>query len=34
MRTCDKNIVQSISNDNLKELSKAFNINYKKGIID
>lgn len=34
MKICDKKVVQSITNDNLKELAKAFNINYKKGIID
>lgn len=34
LKICDKKIVQSISNDNLKEIAKAFKINYKKGIID
>ena len=34
MKVCDKKIYQSISNDNLKELAKAFNLNYRKGIID
>ncbi len=34
MKICDKKIVQSITNENLIELGKAFNINYKKGIID
>ena len=31
---CDKKIYQSITNENLIELAKAFNLNYKKGIID
>ena len=34
LKICDKKILQSISNENLKEISKAFNINYRKGIID
>ena len=34
MKICDKKIVQSISNENLKEIAVAFNINYRKGIID
>ncbi len=34
MKICDKKIMQSISNDNLKEIAVAFNINYRKGIID
>ena len=34
MKICDKKILQSISNDNLKEIAKAFKIDYKKGIID
>ena len=34
LKICDKKIVQSISNDNLKEIAKAFKIDYKKGIID
>ena len=34
LKICDKKIYQSISNDNLKEIAKAFNINYRKGIID
>ncbi|MCR5422276.1 MAG: rhamnulose-1-phosphate aldolase [Bacilli bacterium] len=34
MKICDKKIMQSISNDNLKEIAIAFNINYRKGIID
>lgn len=34
MKICDKPIVQSITNENLKQLAKAFNINYRKGIID
>lgn len=33
MKICDKKILQSISNDNLKEIAKAFKIDYKKGII-
>ena len=34
MKVCDNKIYQSISNDNLKELAKAFNLDYRKGIID
>lgn len=34
LKICDKKIYQSISNDNLKEIAKAFKIEYKKGIID
>ena len=34
MKICDKKIVQSISNDNLKEIAEAFHIEYRKGIID
>ena len=34
MKICDKVVVQSISNDNLKEIADAFKINYRKGIID
>ncbi len=34
MKVCDKKIVQSITNDQLKALAKAFKIDYKKGIID
>lgn len=34
MKICDKKILQSISNDNLKEIAKAFNIKYRNGIID
>lgn len=34
MKICDKKILQSISNDNLKEIAKAFKIEYKKGIIE
>ena len=34
LKICDKKIIQSISNDNLKEIAKAFKIDYKKGIID
>ena len=34
MKICDKKVLQSISNDNLKEIAKAFNIEYRKGIID
>ena len=34
MKICDKQIVQSISNENLIEIANAFKINYRKGIID
>lgn len=34
MKTCDKKIIQSISNENLLEIAKAFKINYRHGIID
>lgn len=34
MKVCDKKIVQSISNENLKEIAEAFKINYRHGIID
>ena len=34
MKICDKQIVQSISNENLIEIAEAFKINYRKGIID
>ena len=34
MKICDKKIVQSISNENLKEIAEAFNIEYRHGIID
>ena len=34
MKICDKNIVQSISNENLIELAEAFGISYRHGIID
>jgi len=34
MKVFDKKIYQSITNDNLIELAKAFNITYRKGIID
>lgn len=34
MKICDKKIVQSISNENLKEIAVAFKIDYRKGIID
>lgn len=34
MKICDKKICQSITNDNLKEIAKAFNIKYRKKIID
>ena len=34
MKICDKKIIQSISNENLKEIAEAFKINYRKGIID
>lgn len=33
MKICDKKILQSISNENLKEIAEAFHIDYKKGII-
>ena len=34
LKICDKKIYQSITNDELITLAKAFNLNYKKGIID
>ena len=34
MKICNLNILQSITNENLKEIAAAFNLNYKKGIID
>lgn len=34
VKICDKKIYQSITNENLIELAKAFKIDYKKGIID
>jgi len=34
MKICDKQIVHSISNENLIEIALAFKINYRKGIID
>lgn len=34
MKICDKKVLQSISNDNLKEIARAFNITYRTGIID
>lgn len=34
MKICDKKIIQSISNENLLQIAKAFNINYRHGIID
>lgn len=34
MKVYDKKIYQSISNDNLLEIAKAFKINYRHGIID
>ena len=34
IKICDKKIIQSISNDNLKEIAEAFHIEYRKGIID
>lgn len=34
MKICDKKIYQSITNENLKEVAKAFNLDYRKGIID
>lgn len=34
MKICDKKIIQSISNENLLEIAKAFKINYRHGIID
>ena len=30
MKICDKKIMQSISDDNLREIAEAFNINYRK----
>ena len=34
VKICDKKIVQSISNENLLEIAKAFKIDFKLGIID
>ena len=34
LKIMDKKIKQSITNDNLRKIAKAFNINYRKGIID
>lgn len=34
VKICDKKIYQSITNENLIELAKAFKIDYRKGIID
>lgn len=34
MKICDKKIYQSISNENLIEIAEAFNLNYRRGIID
>ena len=34
MKICDKPIVQSISNENLRQLAQAFHVTYRKGIID
>ena len=34
MKIFDKKIYQSISDENLKELAKAFKLTYKKGVID
>lgn len=34
MKICDKTMLQSITNDQLKTLAVAFNVKYKKGIID
>jgi len=34
LKVCDKNIAQSISDEQLKSLAKNFNINYRKGIIE
>ena len=34
MLIADKKVLQSISNDNLKEIAEAFHIEYRKGIID
>ena len=34
VKICDKKIYQSITNENLRELAKAFKIDYRKGIID
>lgn len=34
LKIMDKKIYQSISNENLLEIAKAFNLDYKKGIID
>lgn len=34
MKVFDKKIYQSITDDELKKLAKAFNITYKKGVID
>ena len=34
LKICNKKILQSISNENLLEVAKAFKVNYRKGIID
>jgi len=34
MKICDKSYFQSITNQELKKLAEAFNLNYRKGIID
>lgn len=34
MKICDKKILQSISNENLIELARAFKVGYRNGIID
>lgn len=34
LKICDKDILQSISNENLIELATAFKVEYRKGIID
>ena len=34
LKVCDKKIVQSITNEQLKILAEAFKISYRRGIID
>ena len=34
MKVCDKRVYQTIKNDELKEIARCFNLNYRKGIID
>ena len=34
LKVCDKKIIQSITNEQLRILAEAFKISYRKGIID